>query len=297
MKKKSAGEIAFQFINGGILLLFTLLCVFPLYYIFINTISDNNLVTTGSVVFVPKGIHFDNYKQVLQIDGLGQAALISVLRTIIGTVFTLIGTSVLGYTLSKKEMWGQKFWYRFVIVSMYFNAGLIPWYITMKNYGLLNNFWAYILPTTVVPFYLLLFKTFIEQLPPALEEAAAIDGAGFFTRYVRVVLPLCKPILATIAIFSCVAQWNNFMDTVMLMTKSNLYTLQFVLNTYLKQVDSITRVLRETASAGNVNYSNILTATSVRMTITIIVTAPILFVYPFFQRFYVKGVMIGAVKG
>lgn len=297
MKKKSAGEIAFQLINGGILLLFTLLCVFPLYYIFINTISQNDLVTAGQVTFVPQGVHFDNYKQVLQINGLGQAALISVLRTVIGTIFTLIGTSVLGYTLSKKEMWAQKFWYRFVIISMYFNAGLIPWYITMKNYGLLNNFWAYILPTTVVPFYLLLFKTFIEQLPPALEEAAAIDGAGFFTRYVRIVLPLCKPILATIAIFSCVAQWNNFMDTVMLMTKSNLYTLQFVLNTYLKQVDSLTRVLRETASAGGMDISNMLTATSVRMTITIIVTAPILFVYPFFQRFYVKGVMIGAVKG
>lgn len=297
MKKKSAGEISFQVINSGILLLFTLLCVFPLYYIFINTISQNDLVTAGQITFVPKGVHFDNYKQVLQINGLGQAALISVLRTVLGTAFTLIGTSVLGYTLSKKEMWAQKFWYRFVIISMYFNAGLIPWYITMKNYGLLNNFWAYILPTTVVPFYLLLFKTFIEQLPPALEEAAAIDGAGFFTRYVRVVLPLCKPILATIAIFSCVAQWNNFMDTVMLMTKSDLYTLQFVLNTYLKQVDSLTRVLRETASAGNVDISNMLTATSVRMTITIIVTAPILFVYPFFQRFYVKGVMIGAVKG
>ena len=146
MKKKgTAGEVIFQIANYTIFGLFTLICILPFYYLFINTISDNSLVSQGLILWKPKGIHFTNYMEVLKMKGLGNSALISVGRTVLGTVLNVFGTAFLGYALGKQELWGRKFWYRFVIITMYFNAGIIPWFINMKNLGLTNNFLAYII--------------------------------------------------------------------------------------------------------------------------------------------------------
>lgn len=297
MKQNSVGNIVFNIINYLVLAAFTLVCIFPFYYILINTISDNDLVSKGKVLFVPLGIHFANYAQVFMIDGLWPAALVSVGRTVIGTLLTLLGSSFLGYTLGRKEMWKRKLWYRFVVVTMYFNAGLIPWFVTMKMLGMVDNFLAYVLPGMVIPFYLILFKTYFEQIPASLEESAQVDGAGYLVRYVRIILPLSLPILATIAIFSSVGQWNSFVDTLFLARTSKLYTLQFLLYQYLNEVNALAATLRNSPQAANMDPSKMLTPSSIRMTISMIVVLPILFVYPFFQRFYVKGIMIGAVKG
>jgi putative aldouronate transport system permease protein len=295
--KRTVGEITFNFLNYLVFGLFTLLCIFPFYYIFINTISDNQLVATGKILFAPRGIHFSNYVTVFKLRGLSQAAFISVARTVLGTALTLVGSSFLAYAFTKKELWGRRFWYRFVVITMYFNAGLIPWFVTMKLLGMLNNFWAYVLPGTVAAFYVILIKTFMEQLPPSMEESAAVDGAGYLTRFRHIVMPLSVPILATIAIFSSVGQWNSFMDTVFLMRSSRLFTLQYLLYQYLNEVNSIAILLRTSPSYQHLDLSRMLTPTSIRMTITIVVVFPILVVYPFFQRYYVTGIMIGAVKG
>ncbi|HET6485225.1 MAG TPA: carbohydrate ABC transporter permease [Spirochaetia bacterium] len=296
--KASVGRIAFEALVWVAFLLFTLICVFPFYYIFINTISDNKLAETGKVLFLPVGIHLQNYVQVARIRGLVHAALVSVARTVLGTAFTLLGSSWLGYCLSKREMWMRKLSYRFVVVTLYFNAGLIPWFVTMKMLGLVNNFWAYVLPAIVSPFYLILFKTFIESIPEALEESAQMDGAGYVARYLRIILPLSTSILATIAVFASVGQWNSFVDTLFLMTKSNLFTLQFLLYQYLNEVNSIAALMRTSPQYGQtIDPSKLLNATSIRMTISMVVVIPILIVYPYFQRFFVKGIMIGAIKG
>ncbi|GKU24519.1 carbohydrate ABC transporter permease [Clostridium folliculivorans] len=277
---------------------FTLICIFPFYYLFINTISNNDLSSKGLINFIPRGIHFTNYLQVLKIRGLGQAAFITLSRTVIGTALTVFASAFLGFLFTKKEMWGRKFWYRFVIITMYFNAGIMPWYITMMNLKLTNNFLAYVLPSIISPFNIILVKTFIEGIPESLQEAAEIDGAGLYTIFLKIIMPLIKPILATITIFSAVGQWNSFTDTLFLVTDSKLFTLQFVLYKYLNEASSLAALIKNSQSGiAAANIANMQTATSVRMTVSMIVVIPILFVYPYFQRHFVKGVMIGAVKG
>jgi putative aldouronate transport system permease protein len=204
-------------------------------------------------------------------------------------------SAFLGY-LFTKQMWGRSFWYRFLVITMYFNAGLIPWYLTMLKLGLTNHILAYILPAIVQPFFIILVKTFVESTPLALQESAQIDGAGYFTIFSKIILPLITPILATIAIFSAVNQWNSFTDTLFLITDQNLYTLQFILYRYMNEANSIAQLMKQ-SSGGMMDLSNMATPTSIQTTVSMVVVLPILLVYPFFQRFFVKGIMIGAVKG
>jgi putative aldouronate transport system permease protein len=278
--------------------LFTLLCVFPFYYIFINTVSANDLVSLGKIVLLPRGIHFDNYAKIVQLRGLPMALFVSLSRTIPGTLLSVICTAFTAYAISRRELWHRKFVYRFFIITMYFNAGLIPWYINMQRLHLTNNFLAYIIGV-INPFNLILIKTYIESIPPSLEESAEIDGAGYLCVFSRIMLPLCRPILATVAIFSAVGNWNSFMDTLILMRDSRLYTLQFLLWQYLNESNAVAKAMQGlTAQAGFLlNPATQLTSTSIKMTIAMVVTLPILFVYPLFQKYFIKGLMIGAVKG
>lgn len=295
----SLGDRIISFITYVVYSIFSFVCVYPFYYIFINSISANDLSDKGKVLFWPLKIHFTNYINVLKIPDLFNALQVSVARTVVGTILTVLFAAFLGYMFTKETMWGRKFWYRFVVVTMYFNAGIIPWFITMMNLGLTNNFWGYIWPVVVQPFYIVLCKTFVENTPKELQEAAEIDGAGTLTIFFRIMIPVIKPILATIAIFAAVAQWNSFQDTLLLVTDNKLYTLQFVLYQYINQASSLKGMINN--SSGTVDIAASLakaqTATSVRMTVTILVVTPIILVYPIFQRFFVKGIMIGAVKG
>jgi ABC-type glycerol-3-phosphate transport system permease component len=295
IKQKTSGlDIGIYFFTG----LFTFLCFYPLYYVFINTISENSLVARGDIVLFPRGIHFRNYLEVFRLRGLFAATLVSVERTILGTFFTLVSASFLGYCMTKNEYWHRKFWYRFLIITMYFNAGIIPWFLMMNSLKLTNNFWGYVLPALVSPFNMILVKTYIESIPASLEESAEIDGAGYLTRYIRIVVPLSKPILATIAVFAAVGQWNSFMDTVYLMTDSKYHTLQFVLYRFLHETDQIAEIIRRsTVVTAAVVRGQQLTPMGVRFTVTMVTMLPILLVYPFLQRYFVKGIMIGAVKG
>ena len=252
----------------------------------------------GVILFWPKGLHFQNYISALRIDGLFQAAKISVLRTVIGTVGTVGASAFLGFMFTQENMWHRKLWYRLVVATMYFNAGIIPWYLTMRNLHLTNNFWGYILPAVISPFYIILTKTFVESVPKELQEAAQIDGAGIMKIFFRVMLPVIKPIMATVAIFSAVNQWNSFQDTLLLVTDTKLYPLQFILYQYLNQASSLAGLANTNNSASMAAaVATSQTPTSVRMTVTIIVVIPIILVYPIFQRYFVKGIMIGAVKG
>jgi ABC-type glycerol-3-phosphate transport system permease component len=298
--KKSPLEYFVIILTYIFFFLFTLACVFPFYYLIINSISANDLSVKGDVMFYPMQIHFKNYTSIMRISGLPAAALNSLGRTVLGTGLTILGSSFLGFMFTQKKLWARKFWYRFVVATMYFNAGLIPWYLTMMTLRLTNNFLAYIIPSIVQPFNIILIKTYIENTPMELQEAAEVDGASIFYIYTRIILPISKPILATVAIFAAVGQWNAFMDTLILMTDSKLYTLQFVLYKYLSEARSLTSMIL--ASSGSIADSIINTATqqtpsSVQMTIAVVVVLPILLVYPVFQRFFVKGIMIGAVKG
>lgn len=278
--------------------LFAFICIYPFYYIFINTISSNVLSKRGVILFWPQEIHFQNYVDALKITGLINAAQVTLARTVIGTILTVIFSAFLGFMFTRDTLWKRKFWYRFVMITMYFNAGVIPWYLTMRNLGLTNNFWGYILPTIVMPFYIILMKTYVESTPKELQQAAEIDGAGTLRTFFQIIIPVIKPIIATIAIFTAVWQWNSFQDTLLLVTDNKLYTLQFTLFQYLNQASSLKNLVNaNNTAAASVALAQMQTTTSIRMTVTIIVVFPILTIYPIFQRFFIKGIMIGAVKG
>lgn len=299
LKKSSLEDRIISTVSYIVYTLFAFICAYPFYYIFINSISANNLSERGKVLFIPLEPHFNNYVNVMKIPGLLQSLQISIARTVIGTALTVIVAAFLGYMFTRETLWKRKLWYRFVVATMYFNAGIIPWFITMQNLGLTNNFWGYIFPVAVSPFYIVLCKTFVESVPKELQQAAEIDGAGTLRIFFSVIIPVIKPILATISIFAAVAQWNSFQDTLLLMTDSKLNTLQFTLYQYLNQASSLKALINSTGSSINLaaSLAKAQTATSVRMTVTIVVVTPIILIYPIFQRFFVKGIMIGAVKG
>ncbi|MDO5145254.1 MAG: carbohydrate ABC transporter permease [bacterium] len=278
--------------------LFTLLCIFPFYYLFINTISDNKLVSAGLINFVPRGVHFTNYYNLRDVSDLGSSVVVTVARTILGTALMVITSAWAGYLVTKRSMWRRSLWYRMLVVTMYFNAGLIPWYTNMLMLGLTDNFLAYIIPGMIAPYNIILVKTYIESIPASLEESAVIDGAGTTTVFVKIILPLSVPILATISIFGAVGNWNSFQDSLLLMTsRPDLYTLQHRLYTYLNQATNLGAIMSSSSGATAQNVENMLSSKVIKYTISMVTIIPILCVYPFMQRFFVKGIMLGAVKG
>ena len=297
--KRSFSDKLISVITYIVYALFAFVCVYPFYYIFINSISANNLSDQGKVLFYPMEVHLKNYVSVAKIPGLVSAAKISVLRTVIGTICTVVVAAFLGFMFTRETMWKRKLWYRFVAATMYFNAGVIPWYLTMKAIGLTNNFWGYIFPMIIQPFYIILCKTFCESVPKELQEAAEIDGAGTLRVFFQIMLPVIKPILATTAVFAAVNQWNSFQDTLLLVTTDKLYTLQYVLYQYINQASSLKALVSNSTNSAQLaaSLAHAATATSIRMTVTIVVVFPVILVYPFFQRFFTSGIMIGAVKG
>jgi multiple sugar transport system permease protein/putative aldouronate transport system permease protein len=294
-----ASDVLFNILNYTFFLVFALACIFPFYYLFINTISDNDLVRIGAITFLPKGIHLRNYLSLTHVSDLGQSFKISVLRTIIGTVLMVVSSGLVGFLVTKKEMWGRSFWYRFMVITMYFNAGLIPWFLNMRMMGLTDNFLGYIIPGIVAPYNIILVKTYIESIPAELEESAYMDGATYMTVFRKIIWPLSKPILATIAIFGAVGNWNSFQDSLILMQNdSSLHTLQHKLWTYLSQSTNIAAAMQ--SASGQLSASEqaaLLDSKTIKYTVSMVTVLPIMFVYPFMQRYFEKGIMLGAVKG
>ena len=291
--KKSKKDILFEGFLYVVFALLIIICAYPFYFLLISTISDNHLVNLNKITIIPKGIHFTNYVDVLKLERIRTSAIVSVLKTVIGTATNLLITSYMAYFFSKEEVWHRKFFYRFTILTMYFSVGIIPAYMNIKMLGLMNSFWVYIVPHAFTVYNMILVKTSMEAIPPSLEESAEIDGAGYMTRFFRIVLPLSKPILATVGLFSAVSQWNNIFDTKLYITNWRLYSLQFTLWEYYNQIKSIQETLEEMGG----EMASAASTHSVRLTMTAITMIPIICIYPFVQKYYMKGIMLGAVKG
>jgi multiple sugar transport system permease protein/putative aldouronate transport system permease protein len=288
----------FAALNGLFFTLFALLCAFPFYYLFINTISNNELVASGLVNLYPRGIHFENYLKLLNVRDIATSALVTAGRTVLGTALMVAASAFVGYLVSQKAMLARKTVYRYIIVTMYFNAGLIPWYLNMSMLGLTNNFWGYVIPAIVQPFNIILVKTYIESIPSELEESAFMDGAGYFTVFRKIIFPLCKPILATIAVFGAVGHWNSFIDSLILMSRApQLHTLQHKLYIYLNTTNDLGKLMESGGTITSDMVNSVLNTRVVRLSVSVITVIPILLVYPFMQRYFQKGLMLGAVKG
>lgn len=291
------GDVVFDTMNVLLFFLFTIICIFPFYYLFINTISDNDLVSKGLINFYPIKVNISNYLALREVNDLGSSFLVTISRTILGTAIMVIISGLAGYLVTKQKLWHRSFWYRALIITMYFNAGLIPWYLNMVMLGLTNNYWVYILPCIVAPYNIILVKTFIESIPKEMEESAIMDGAGTMTIFRKIIWPLSKPILATIAIFGAVGNWNSFQDSLILMQSApQLYTLQHRLYIYLTSASNLEAVMQGGSGASQA-LTNSLNSKVVKYTISMATVIPIMLVYPFMQRYFVKGIMLGAVKG
>lgn len=289
-----AGDIAFGIANYTFLAVLGIVTLYPFLNLLAISFNDPIDSIKGEVRLLPHIFTLDNYEIVLQNKALVGASIRSVVRTVIGTLLAVTCTSMLAFTLSRREFVLRKPINLILIVSMYLNGGLIPTYMLIKNIGLTNSFWVYIIPGLVGVFNVMIIRTYFEQLPEGLMESARIDGANDFGLFFRIVLPCSLPVLATITLFVSVGHWNAWFDNYLYNTRDNLNVLQFELMKIL--IQSTNQV---TSSAMDHVDKDVLMATtpqSIRATMTVIVTFPILLVYPFLQRYFIKGIMIGSMK-
>lgn len=288
--KQSKGEKAFDYV----LLVFCFLLIIITVYPFLNVLAislNDSMDTMRNVNFIiPRKFTLSNYTYIFEENDIGGAFLMSVAKTLIGTVIGVIYTSMLAYVLSRKDFYFNKAFTILFIITMYVSGGMIPEYLLLtRTLNLSNNFWVYIIPGLIWVYNVILMRSFIEGLPIALQEAAKLDGANDFTVWLKVILPLCTPTLATVALFIAVGQWNSFMDTYLY--ARDLPTLQYVLYEIMEQA-----TIQIDPHAVSSQMKNAVSPMSVRMAITIVATVPILVVYPFLQKYFVGGMTLGAVK-
>ncbi|MNB87975.1 L-arabinose transport system permease protein AraQ [compost metagenome] len=298
IRKRSKSDIAFDTCNVLLLLLLLVMTLYPI----INTlaVSFNQAADTvrDSTFLWPRKFTTLNYSTIFQDGMVFHAFFVSVARTIIGTATSVFCTAMLAYTLSRKEYMLRGAISFIFIFTMYFSGGLIPTYMLIKNLHLYGTFWVYILPGLVGAFNLIVMRSFMEGLPESLVESAQIDGANHFLIFLRIILPLSLPVIATVALFVAVGQWNSWLDTFLYnSSKPNLSTLQYELMKKLQSANMSIGSSAESAFASSKNVqANIITPASIRAAITVIATVPIIVVYPFLQKYFVTGLTLGGVK-
>ncbi|WP_159886702.1 carbohydrate ABC transporter permease [Paenibacillus puerhi] len=269
-------------------------------YPFLNilAISFNEAMDTvrGGIYLWPRQFTWENYKQIYTYNNLLVAFQNSVLRTVIGTFAGVFSSSMIAYVLSRRDFIARKQISFLFVLTLYFSGGLIPTYMLMRELHLMNSFWVYILPTLVNAWNIFVIRSFMDGLPISLQESAKLDGANDMTIFFKIILPLCKPVLATISLFIAVAQWNSWFDTFLYnSTSEHLSTLQYELMKILANT-TIGSSNADLARSGNPALSAQVSPESIRASITIVATLPILLVYPFLQKYFVKGLTLGAVK-
>jgi len=296
ISQDTPAEKAFLFISGAILVIFSICCLYPFWYVVIYSFSSADRVREG-LSFWPKGFTLENYRMIFELKQIYQAIIVSGLRAIIGTIVTLFCTSMLAYIASKSQFKARKFVFRMMVFTMYVSGGLIPYILTMRAYHLDNTFLLYILPGAFGAYNAILIKTYIEQLPPGLEESAMLDGANYFQIFIRIVMPLCTPVLAAVAVFTAVGQWNSWTDNFYLVREPDLQCLQLILMNYLKQSEAVVKALQQGFSYEEVKNMIQVSPMTIRMSVTVVSVVPIFCVYPFMQKYFVKGLLLGAIKG
>ncbi|MDR6550881.1 carbohydrate ABC transporter permease [Paenibacillus qinlingensis] len=285
----SRGEKWFSTANYSLLALFSLLALAPFVHIVAQSFSSQQAVISGIVGFWPIGWNIDAYKNVFKDTAFIQAFRISVARTLIGTILSVALTSLLAYPLSRPYILGRQ-WIQFMIVfTMLFSGGLIPTYLVVKGVGLINSFWALIIPGAISAFNVIIMRSFFQSVPMELEESARMDGCSNTGIFFRIVIPLSMPVIATIALFHGVAHWNAFFDAVLYLNGRDLHPLQMYLRDLIlsNETNLETRAMEKNAAA----------IESLKAAALIVSTLPIVLVYPFLQRYFVKGILIGSVKG
>ncbi|NBD22351.1 carbohydrate ABC transporter permease [Paenibacillus glycinis] len=295
MRGKSTGDLLY----AGVVYLFLFAVVFVTFYPFWNVLvlSVNSASDTikGGIYFWPRELNFTSYKEILTDHEILHAVWVTVARTVIGTPLTVIVISLLAYPLSNRELVARRPVTLYFIFTMYFGGGLIPYYMVLKNLQLIDSFWVFVLPGLMNVFYMILVRTFIEQLPQEISESAKMDGANDLQVYFRIIMPLTMPVLATIALFTAIGHWNAWFDSYVFTYKSSLKTLQAVLVKILNQYQTGAMV-SDAQKLADSSKRLAVSSDTIRMAATMVATIPIVMVYPFLQRYFVKGMTLGSVK-
>jgi putative aldouronate transport system permease protein len=290
MSIETRGRHAFLFVNGLLMVGLCVVTVFPFLNAVAFSLSDPIQVMQGRVTFFPRGFTLQNYIRVLTGDSLAPAATISILRTVLGIVYHVSITGIAAYALSFERLPFNRIITLYFIIQMFVFPGMIPMYANISGLGLMNSFWVYVLPHAFGAYVMLIMRTYFRGLPRELIESAHIDGAGHLRIFVRIIVPLSMPIVAVVALFHGVWQWNSWFDAMLYVNRVRLHPLAMLLQRMIQEAEETEEVMVGLGST-RVNPQ------SVRMTMLLVTTLPIVVIYPFFQRYFVKGVMIGAVKG
>lgn len=295
--RKTKGDVIFDTINLLFMVLFSFVILYPLLNMVAVSFNDGADALKGGIKLIPRVFTTKNYTTILQKENLAVAARMSVLRTVVGTLTSTFVTALLAYILSRKEFVFKKQISLLYVVTMYVSGGLIPIYLVYKALGLLNTFAVYILPGMVPAFSMLVLRTYMNGLPDSLAESAMIDGAGHFTIFFRIIIPLCMPVIATVALFTAVGQWNSWFDAMLYNNNGSngRTTLQLELQ---KVLSSVTTQNSNASAQKNATMAGggTVTSTSLRAATTVVTSLPIIILYPFLQKYFVSGLTIGGVK-
>lgn len=294
-KPKSVGDGSFDIVNYIILVAVLFLTAYPLYYVLIASISDPFKVYAGETMLHPVGFSWSGYERIFQDPMIVKGYLNSLVYTVIGTTISVLLTCVSGYALSKKSLPGRHWIMIFLLFTMYFNGGLIPTYLTVRNVGMFNTMWALIIPNAISVYNLIIARTFFESnISESLTEAASIDGSSNIGTMVRIVMPLSTPIIAVMVVFYAVGLWNNWFDALIYTTRSGMAPLQLVLRSILIKSQASSDMMM----GMDANYAEKQKATEmIKFASIVVASVPMLVVYPIVQKYFSKGIMIGAVKG
>lgn len=292
------GEKVFNVCNVSLLLLFSICCIYPFLYVTALSFNDGLDAMRGDIYIWPRAFTLVNYETIFQDERIMGSLLISVYRTALGAAITVLFNSCFAFALTKRDLPGRKAFNWIVLIAMFFYGGLIPYFLVCKALGLVNTFWVFVIPGAIVPFYIMMFRVYYMNLPIELEESAMLDGAGYFTVFFRIYFPLSTPILATIALLSGIGHWNDWYTGTVMVASSRLWPLQTLLLNILQGSDLMQFFKEENlATAGRVISRVKITPESIKMAILVCTVAPIAIIYPFAQKYFVKGMLIGSLKG
>ena len=292
-EKKLNADSAGNVIINVFMALVIFLALYPIWYTVVVSFNNSEDTLRGGIYWLPRQFTFESYKMVFQDRSILNAFVVTILKTVIGTVVSVFFTAMVGYAFSKKHIMGNRVYTIIGTVTMFFGGGLIPTFILYKNIGLYDNFLVYILPAMFNFYNMIIFMSFFRELPAGLEESAKLDGANDFTIFIKLIFPLSMPVVATIALFNGVAQWNDYFTGVMYINDAAKQPIQTFLYRIIASASASKAVVSMPAGISVQQVSS----QSVRLATMVVTTLPIVCVYPFLQKYFGKGMLIGSIKG
>ncbi len=297
--KRTLEDYAVDIVVGVIMLVVFVMTVYPFWYSLVISFNNGLDASRGGIYFWPRKFSIDNYKAVFSNEQIYSGFIISISRTVLGTITAITFTSMFAYAIAHADLMFRKTYMVLILISMYFSGGMIPYFLVIKNLGLMNNFLVYIIPSLLGIWNAIIMMSFFRELPPSVEEAARIDGANDLYIFFTIIVPISTPVFATIALFIGVGQWNAWFDSAYYVTDKNLKSLAFWLVEIIKQanINTMSALTGVDNTREAMAQAQSFTAETIRMSTMIIVVVPIICVYPFLQKYFVKGIMIGSLKG